>query len=92
MSWKSGADLAEKIWSAVVDHIPNEKRPHVALELVDIFEGQDCDTMMGTSLWELCHEPCPDCNPNFEGDDEDIENCKRCKGWGHVVKEGLEDG
>jgi len=45
MGWISGSKLAESIWSLVRDYIPQRKRKKVALDLIDLFENMDCDTI-----------------------------------------------
>lgn len=72
MGWASGADLADQVWDVVKMFIPKTKQSAVAQQLIDVFEGRDCDTMMETSLWELANKYCPDCNA---GGDFDWDNC-----------------
>lgn len=45
MGWASGSRLADDVWSLVRKHIPAKNRKGVAKKLVDMFEGEDCDTM-----------------------------------------------
>jgi len=54
MGWASGSELAESVWSLVRDHIPQRRRKEVALDLIDLFENMDCDTI------EECEELCRD--------------------------------
>ena len=45
MGWASGSELAAGVWDAVRDSIPKKKRKAIALEIIDLFENHDCDTM-----------------------------------------------
>jgi hypothetical protein len=45
MGWASGSELADGVWDAVKEHIPEEKKQEVALRIVNLFEGEDCDTL-----------------------------------------------
>lgn len=54
MGWASGSSLAADIWSLVRRHIPKEKRPRVAKNLIDLFESEDCDTMEEAE--QLCRD------------------------------------
>jgi len=45
MGWASGSGLAEGVWKCVRRYVPKENRPTVAKAIVDLFEGEDCDTM-----------------------------------------------
>lgn len=45
MGWASGSRMAADIWALFRPHVPVKARKHVAKKLVDIFEGEDCDTM-----------------------------------------------
>ena len=83
MGWASGAELADEIWDAVKDHIPSGERMSVAERLIGIFEGRDCDTMMGTGPWEEVYEFCTECDDGFEDDDE---YCKACGGKEYVPR------
>ena len=48
MSWKSGSGLAQKVWE-LIDFVGNNhvywSKSMVALDLVKLFEDNDCDTM-----------------------------------------------
>ena len=79
MGWCSGSDLADRIWSLVKDHIPKEAQPKIALRIIEIFEGEDCDTMQETALWDLCHE---DCDCWVPGDTDPDMDCEKCEGHG----------
>ncbi len=45
MGWAGGSELADEIWGMFRKHVPANQRKRLAKKLVDIFEGQDCDTM-----------------------------------------------
>lgn len=46
MGWASGSELAEEVWLVVRRHIPEgDQRTLAAREIIDIFEGADCDTI-----------------------------------------------
>lgn len=45
MGWASGSEIATEIWRLVREHIPKDERRRIAIDLVHIFEDQDCDTM-----------------------------------------------
>lgn len=45
MGWASGSMLADSVWSMFRKHVPAKNRKAVAKRLVDLFEGEDCDTM-----------------------------------------------
>jgi len=45
MGWASGSILAEEIWDLLGPFVPARKRKELARELVELFEGHDCDTM-----------------------------------------------
>jgi hypothetical protein len=45
MGWAGGSGIAEEIWDLVGPLIPAARRKEVAARIVDIFEGEDCDTM-----------------------------------------------
>lgn len=50
MGWSGGSELAEQIWEIVRDHIPDDAKQAVALDLVDLFEYEGCDTMHECTL------------------------------------------
>lgn len=58
MSWSSGGRLAEEIWNAVEEHIPEDKKPEVALAIVKAFEDRDCDTMEYYDFYHLARPTC----------------------------------
>ena len=50
MGWASGSELADKIWNLLenrdlIEQLDDEVKAEIALEIMDIFEQQDCDTM-----------------------------------------------
>ena len=45
MGWASGSELAEDVWALMSPFIPPSKRKQLAIELIDLFEEHDCDTM-----------------------------------------------
>jgi hypothetical protein len=45
MGWASGSALADDVWALFRKHVPAKNRRAVARKLVDMFEGEDCDTM-----------------------------------------------
>ncbi len=52
MGWASGSILAEEIWDLFYEFVPKRRRQDVARELVELFEGHDCDTLQGAEeLW-----------------------------------------
>ena len=82
MGWASGSELAENIWDTVSDYIPEKAKIKVAQNLIDIFEGRDCDTMQETTLWDLANETCSACKGEWEA----CKNCEPCEGYGWVKK------
>ncbi len=54
MGWCSGSKVAADVWEAVREHIPKRKRKKVALEIIDIFQAQDCDTI--EEACQLCED------------------------------------
>lgn len=56
MGWASGSELAENIWNLIKPNIPKKKRAEIAVELVQLFEDADCDTICEvTELCEIAH-------------------------------------
>ena len=45
MGWASGAQLLEGVAKAVMPVIPEEQRAAVAVQLIELFENEDCDTV-----------------------------------------------
>ncbi len=45
MGWASGSQLLEEVAEKVMKHIPPNQRSAVASDLIDAFEGADCDTI-----------------------------------------------
>jgi hypothetical protein len=59
MGWNSGAEIADRVWRVVRRRIPKRQREEVARAIVEIFEGEDCDTMLETEVGEaagIVHE------------------------------------
>ena len=83
MGWASGGELADNVWDVVSSYIPKGAKAKVAQDLIDIFEGRDCDTMQETSLWDYANETCPTCR----GDWPASKNCEPCEGYGWVRKQ-----
>lgn len=50
MGWASGSEIADSVWDEFQKYIPNDKKGKVALELVGLFESNDCDTMQECSF------------------------------------------
>lgn len=56
MGWASGSELAERVWDAVKDRLPEEYRRAAAREIVHAFENMDCDTIReADELWKAAH-------------------------------------
>lgn len=45
MGWASGSALLKEVWSAVREHIPEDDRDDVLLDLMYRFASHDCDTL-----------------------------------------------
>lgn len=46
MGWAGGSELAERLWLLVREHIESDDdRRKIALEFIDAFEDEDCDTI-----------------------------------------------
>ena len=45
MGWASGGQLFEDVWITVRNRIPKEQRVEIARELIQLFEGRDCDVL-----------------------------------------------
>lgn len=45
MGWASGSQIAEEVWLLFKGYVPKKDTRMIAKELVDLFEGYDCDTM-----------------------------------------------
>jgi hypothetical protein len=50
MGWASGSGVAENVWELFEELIPEGLKSKFALELTDLFESYDCDTMDETSF------------------------------------------
>ena len=54
MGWSGGTSVAQGIWDAIKEYIPEEDRADVATEIVDILEDQDWDNLHEVEeLYEL---------------------------------------
>lgn len=54
MGWAGGTDIAQGVWDAVKEYIPEEKKKDVAIEIVDVLENQDWDNLYEVDeLYEL---------------------------------------
>lgn len=83
MGWCSGGELADDVWDIILPHLSEEAKPLVAQQLIDVFEGKDCDVMQETQVWEHANIHCPKCN----FDEDKVDNCQNCSGYGWVKKE-----
>lgn len=45
MGWASGSELAERVWDRIENKLKEEDKPQVALDILEEFEEEDCDTM-----------------------------------------------
>lgn len=54
MGWASGSELAENIWNLFRDFVPKDTRKQIALKLINLFKGRDCDTI------DECEQLCKD--------------------------------
>ena len=52
MGWATGSEIAEVTWSKINKWLPEEKKGEVALEIVELYESYDCDTMYDCSFVE----------------------------------------
>lgn len=50
MGWAGGSRLADELWDTVKKILTKGQRRDVARQWIDIFEGEDCDTMDETEL------------------------------------------
>jgi len=64
MGWASGSELADEVWALFREHVPEASRKNVAKQLVDLFEGHDCDTM------QECERLMKDAGREGYGEDE----------------------
>jgi len=72
MGWASGSELAEEVWLAVRDYIPEgRERALVARTVIDAFENCDCDTMDEAEV--LCRDARRKTWADFDGDYEKFE-------------------
>ena len=45
MGWASGSELLSEVWAVVRDHVEDDERADVLLDLMYRFAGHDCDTL-----------------------------------------------
>lgn len=45
MGWSSGNHLADRVWSAIKDAIPEARRDEACRAIAEAFMDQDCDTL-----------------------------------------------
>lgn len=45
MGWASGSSLLDEIAKEVMPKVKPEERHELAKKLIDLFEGEDCDTI-----------------------------------------------
>lgn len=69
MGWTSGARIAEDVWKAVVEHIPDTNKEEVAREIVKIFSSEDADTWDEGPEGGLYDTAYPDSHWDDEDDD-----------------------
>ena len=54
MGWASGTDVADGVWEAVKEYIPDDKKKEVANNIIDVLEDQDWDNVQESEeLYEL---------------------------------------
>lgn len=54
MGWSGGRDIAQGVWDAVKEYIPENKKAEVATEIVDVLEDHDWDNLYEVDeLYEL---------------------------------------
>lgn len=54
MGWASGTDVADGVWEAVKEYIPDDKKKEVANSIIDVLEDQDWDNVQESEeLYEL---------------------------------------
>ena len=73
MGWANGSTLANQMWMIVRPHIDPYSRQDVAKEIIEAFEGMDCDTM------DECEQLQIDATAEFHEieDDWDYEDFNR---------------
>ena len=85
MGWGSGSRLADDIWNIVEEYIPVEKKIRLCKEIIDVFEGMDCDTMCETGMYEFMKRNDDKFAVNilveewFEDDKELLESCQNIR-------------
>lgn len=45
MGWSGGTDVADGVWDAVRQYIPENKKKVVANKIIDVLEAQDWDNL-----------------------------------------------
>jgi hypothetical protein len=45
MGWASGSSILTQVWAAVREFVPERKRVGVLVQLMNVFAGDDCDTL-----------------------------------------------
>lgn len=45
MGWASGSDVGNQIWNNIRDFISIDDREEAARIIIDVLEGEDCDTV-----------------------------------------------
>jgi hypothetical protein len=68
MGWGSGSVVADAVWDVVKKYIPEEDHEEVADQLIEVFEDEDCDTMMESTLWAIAGRSDED-----EEEDDSVE-------------------
>lgn len=86
MGWSSGGDIADSVWDIVNKYIPDSEKARVALKLIKVFEGYDCDVMQETALWDLAMVRCPWW---LEGQDDCKRNCEFCQGTNYIERDEI---
>ncbi|MDR3503035.1 MAG: hypothetical protein P4L79_10695 [Legionella sp.] len=57
MSWSSGSNLFSEIIDTLIDNgVPDESRYNIYLDLIRVFEDEDCDTL----------DECKEDDPQFK--------------------------
>lgn len=80
MSWKSGSRLFSEVIDALIDNgVPNEARYNIYLDLIKVFEDEDCDTLYECleedeqfkKAWVEINGPLDEEEDDYLGDYED---------------------
>ena len=70
MSWLTGQDLSEDLWSAIYPYLmdlPSVTVEEIAKEIVRVMEEYDCDAMDGTTVCQIAYP-----EGRFDSDEEDL--------------------